>query len=147
MSKLKHKLLFIVLSSSAYVSPLLLVVSLWTNYWLLSTERTIIPKDTETTMGIVTETNKLVVNSTLAQSSTIKQVTTTYNSLFPPTYHVYTNYGLWEFCKLSGQCIFILHTLSFLGISESNCVVSKQLCLTTCLSFLCRRQIIDYICI
>ncbi len=114
MGKIKHRLLFIVLTTSAYVSPLLMVVALWTNYWLLSTERTVIPKDVDiaafprslstlTTAFRLSTESMLDLDSTILSSTTPKRLpTTTYNTFFPPTYKVYANYGLWESCKKTG---------------------------------------------
>ncbi len=117
MGKFKHKFLFVVLTSSAFISPFLMVVALWTNYWLHSTERTVIPKDAEiltSTMSTVTIANilKLSTDSFLAiekkilSTTTTQKPTTTYNTFFPPTYKVYANYGLWESCKITGLFFF-----------------------------------------
>lgn len=99
MGKLKHRLLFAVLTSSAYISPILMILSLWTNYWLLSIERMIIPKELETTQLLLPSST---LSNALKTSADMKRITTTYNSFFPPTYRTTANYGLWQSCKKSG---------------------------------------------
>ena len=96
MSSTKHKFLFIVLTCSAYISPLLMIMSLWSNYWLLSTEMIPISKENMAKAVVtLTELGKITM------TTTPKQPTTTYNSFFPPTYAVYANYGVWQYCKTS----------------------------------------------
>ena len=122
MGKLKHRFLFTVLTCSAYASPLLMVVSLWTNYWLLSTEKAFNSKSAEfetssvstyfpiqvSTKGALENLAIKSFNSTFRQQhtpSTTKSATN--NPLYPVKFNIEVNYGLWEICKKIGNCFCI----------------------------------------
>ena len=119
MGKLKHRFLFTVLTCSAYASPLLMVVSLWTNYWLLSTEKAFNSKSAEfetssvsayfpiqvSTKGALENLAIKPFNSTSRQQQYTPATTksTTNNLLYPLKFNIEVNYGLWEICKKIGN--------------------------------------------
>jgi hypothetical protein len=74
MGRIKESFLFCGLTSSAFISPILMIISLTTNYWLFSREKVII-----------------------AQS-----VPVSINGYLPLDF-IEANYGLWKMCKITGK--------------------------------------------
>jgi len=120
MGRLKHRLLFYGLSFSAYFSPIVMIISILTNYWLFSVERitnngqsdtTITTKPTTTTTTTTLNSQHLTMNTThsihiqittFSQSnstSTISSTRKTYESLG----YIEASYGLWQVCKIMGK--------------------------------------------
>lgn len=100
MGHLKRRLLFYGLSISAYSSPLLMIISLATNYWLFSSEKItgqqILTKETT----VHTTTLSPVSNST---NSTRKVPVKPLDVYYEPLDHIEASYGLWEMCRITGK--------------------------------------------
>jgi hypothetical protein len=92
--------------------------SLWSNYWLLSNEKTTLAKhhDYEVTTSLPLTTllhskelfkfNKTQTATKLTSiTTTFKAInkTTVYDLFHPPSYNTDANYGLWEMCKRTGN--------------------------------------------
>ena len=88
MSHFKRKLLFFALSASAYISPMLMIISLFTNYWLSSIETVLLTptKDKQPSTLITKDPN--------GKNST---------SIKPGFNKIEAVYGLWEMCRISGM--------------------------------------------
>ena len=86
MGRRKDRLLFCGLTSSAYISPLLMIISLLTNYWIYSSEKVI------TMTTVVSEITQAI------GSSSIIRIT--------PLEYTEANYGLWKMCKIRGNFQF-----------------------------------------
>lgn len=123
MGQLKKKLLYIGLSASAYISPSLMILSLFTNYWLHSSETVVVPtaKDRPTTTTTTTTVSGLffgninVTRLMTTKNTTIKQ--------YYPLDHMEALYGLWEMCKITGKrsnFIIIIFFISKLIIIHFN---------------------------
>jgi hypothetical protein len=97
MGQLKKKLLFFGLSLSAYTSPVLMIISLFTNHWLSSSEVLIIPtaKEKQTTTPSSYQSAFFTKNVAGSRNMTTK--------VFIPLDHLEANYGLWEMCKITGR--------------------------------------------
>jgi hypothetical protein len=105
MGQLRKKLLYIGLSASAYTSPLLMILSLFTNYWLHSSETVVVPtaKDRPTTTTTTTtESGIFFANTNSTKISTTKNTTI---KQYYPLDHMEALYGLWEMCKITGRDI------------------------------------------
>lgn len=88
---MRHKLLFFGLSFTAYVSPMLMLISILTNYWLFSKEKIILHS------GILTST----IASDNHTTSSIQQ--TTFNRYSPPEDFTEAKYGLFRMCRTTGK--------------------------------------------
>ena len=116
MGRLKHRLLFYGLSFSAYLSPIVMIISILTNYWLFSVERITGhgQSDTVTTSTLKSTTNlpsNLMINSTkpislptsrFIQSNSTSQITLT-TKTFESLGYIEASYGLWKICKITGE--------------------------------------------
>ena len=111
MGRLKHTLLFYGLSISAYTSPIVLIVSMLTNYWLFSVERiTHHPHGTSATTVLLNTRTSTTSHHTIQthensskveSTSPVEEVTTT--KYYEPLPQIEASYGLWEICKISGN--------------------------------------------
>lgn len=73
MGQLKHRISFYALSISAYISPMLMILSLSTNHWLTSIEKTggrDRPTPSSSTRLITTTTTTTTTTSTTKSSTT-----------------------------------------------------------------------------
>ena len=116
MGRLKHRLLFYGLSFSAYSSPIVMIISILTNYWLFSVERITSNGQSETTTTSTLKSTT-ILNSYLISNSTkpinisiiyfIQSNSTPITSLTSKTYdslgHIEASYGLWKICKITGK--------------------------------------------
>ena len=117
MGRLKHRLLFYGLSFSAYLSPIVMIISILTNYWLFSVERITGhgQSDTITTSTLKSTTNlpsNLMINSTkpislptsrfIIQSNSTTHITLT-TKTFESLGYIEASYGLWKICKITGK--------------------------------------------
>jgi hypothetical protein len=123
MGRLKHRLLFYGLSFSAYFSPIVMIISILTNYWLFSVERITNNGQSDTTITTKPTTTlnsqHLIMNTTQSintqittfsqsnSTSTMSSTTKTYE----PLGYIEASYGLWQVCKITGnfsKCIKFL---------------------------------------
>jgi hypothetical protein len=87
---MKHKLLFFGLSFTAYVSPMLMIISILTNHWLFSKEKIIYHR------GILSD---------LVKTTNTNITTTRYNRYSPPEDFTEAKYGLFRMCRTTGYLI------------------------------------------
>jgi hypothetical protein len=135
MSRLRYRLLFYGLSLTAYLSPLLMIISLATNYWLFSSEKitgsqrfsTFPNPQTTTTTTIIS--SLFVTSESRSESSfrtfyksnsthfltSIRTSTTTIPiNYYPPTDYIEANYGLWRMCRIAGLYLLLSFSYFFL---------------------------------
>ncbi len=115
MTKSKNKFIFVGLSISAYLSPILMLISIMSNKWLYSVEKV----SNGNTMSDRTYVPNIgEKNTTLSKSD---------GSLtsFLPLEFIEASYGLWEMCRISGN--FILLIIFLKGIPITNNVVFSHL--------------------
>jgi hypothetical protein len=84
MGKYRDRLLFGGLISSAYLSPILMIVSIATNYWIYSSEKAIPMMTT--------------LSNEIDEILTTRSVTE-----IVPLDFIEANYGLWIMCKVTGN--------------------------------------------
>lgn len=111
MTRFRNNFIFIGLSLSAYISPLLMIVSILTSRWLFSFER--VPKDqmneyaalfltTTTTKSVTSHTVEILSNLTQATTTT---TTTTVGRKSSTQRKIYIEaaFGLWSLCSVSSN--------------------------------------------
>ena len=115
MGRLKHTLLFYGLSISAYTSPIVMIVSMLTNYWLFSVERithhphTVATTASSTTLTTRASTTRSFYSKINVSSATLTPAITATSTEFTTTHHyellaqIEASYGLWEICKVTGK--------------------------------------------
>ena len=110
MGRLKHKLLFYGLSLSAYFSPIVMIISMLTNYWLYSVEKiTGFPHSPTLQTSSIRPTslvsNPLINFSNTKYVQTIASMSTesTIMKHNEPLGYIEASYGLWQICKVTGK--------------------------------------------
>lgn len=110
MGELKNRLLFYGLSISAYISPMLMIISIMTNYWLFSTEKiTLSPQAAREKVSMATTTPQSQAtpfhNSNMSMSTLNKarvDTTTVVSLYYTPLDSIEASYGLWRMCRVIG---------------------------------------------
>ena len=131
MGQIKNRLLFFGITCTAYISPLFMIISLSTNFWLFSTEKIQMPKNMNREKAAVTTLQPTTVTTVSAalftavkplpnnyavgandlkkHSKNISllqipkfELTTKQSIVYAPSEYTEANYGLWRMCKIIG---------------------------------------------
>jgi hypothetical protein len=97
MTNFKNSFIFIGLSVSAYLSPILMIISIMTNRWLFSTEK-------------VANGERNYMNSQIAAKNDLTKMqaggnvsSATEPTPILPLDYIEAAYGLWQMCRIVGK--------------------------------------------
>ncbi|CAF0798500.1 unnamed protein product [Brachionus calyciflorus] len=98
MGKLKNRLLFVGLSISAYASPIFMIISILTHYWLNSMEKI---QQQQQGLKDKTQTTTSIQMFVDYNNKNNKTNDFTQNLYYAPLDYIQASYGLWKMCRIS----------------------------------------------